>query len=159
MTRILSTVLLSLLAVSASATDRFAREPEQISIATTGRITKIDARNKTFKVRGSDGQGLSVRNMPQNISGMMQGMKQRVSVTLPGGITIALPGRSGKTGSSPAEETRSLDEFTVIVTKETVLEDGGEPIGFQDFKTGDTISIHGELSGATVTASRVAKWF
>ena len=77
----------------AIAADRFARDPEQISIATTGRIVKIDAKNKTFKVRGSDGQSLSVRNVSQNVSQMMQGLKQHMGVTLPGGITIALPGR------------------------------------------------------------------
>ena len=159
MNRILATVLLSCLAVSASATDRFAPDPEQMPIATTGRIVKIDSRNKTFKVRGSENQGLSVRNMPQNISGMMQGVKQRISVTLPGGITIALPGRGAKTPSKPAEEANNLEEFTVVVTRKTVLDDGGEPVGFEDFKIGETISIHGELNGTTLTASRVAKWF
>jgi hypothetical protein len=160
MNRILCTAFLFLLAGSASATDRFARDPEQISIATTGRIVKVDAKNRTFRVRSSDGQSLSVRNMSQNVSGMMQGVRQRISVTLPGGITIALPGRGSRAPSSkPAEDINSLDEYTVTVTKDTLFQDGDETLRFEDFRTGETISIHGVLVGSTVTASRIAKWF
>src|SRR2546422_47712 len=63
---ILSSAMLLLLAISANAADRFARDPEQISIATTGRIVKVDAKNKTFKIRGSDPQTLSVRKESQS---------------------------------------------------------------------------------------------
>jgi len=158
MNRILSSAILLLLAMSASAADRFARDPEQISIATTGRIVKIDLKNKTLKVRGSDGQGLSVRNVHQNLSQMMVGLKQRIGVMLPGGITIALPGRTAKTPSKQAEDINSLEEYTVVVTHDTVFQDGAEYIEFDDFRTGETISIHGSLDGNTLTASRIAKW-
>jgi hypothetical protein len=151
--------MLLLLAVSGSAADRFARDPEQISIATTGRIVRIDAKNKTLKVRGSDPQTLSVRNVSQNLSQMMQGLKQRIGVTLPGGITIALPGHGTKTPSKPADDAaNNLEEYTVVVTNDTIFQDGGENIRFEDFRAGETISIHGLLNGNTVTASRIAKW-
>ncbi|PYS42771.1 MAG: hypothetical protein DMG14_02930 [Acidobacteria bacterium] len=156
---ILSSAMLLLLAISANAADRFARDPEQISIATTGRIVKVDAKNKTFKIRGSDPQTLSVRNVSQNLSQMVQGLKQRIGVTLPGGITIALPGHGGKSPAKPgADAGNNLEEYTVAITKDTVFQDGGEYIRFEDFRAGETISIHGLLNGNTVTASRIAKW-
>ena len=141
--------------MSASAADRFAREPEQISIATTGRIVKIDLKNRTLRVRGSDGQSLSVRNAHQNLSQMMVGLKQRIGVTLPGGITIALPGRTAKT---PTKQDNNLEEYTVVVTSDTVFQDGAEYVEFGDFRIGETISIHGSLDGNILTASRIAKW-
>ena len=89
----------------------------------------------------------------------MLGLKQRIGVTLPGGITIALPGRGGKNPTKPADDTgNNLDEFTVVVTKDTVFQDGGENIRFEDFRNGETISVHGALNGNILTASRIAKW-
>ena len=38
------------------------------------------------------------------------------------------------------------------------IEDGGDSIRLEDFKAGETISIHGSLTGTTLTASRIAKW-
>ena len=156
MNRILSIVLLLFAATAASATDRFARDPEQISIATTGRIIKMDLKSKTLRVRGSDSQ-----NLPpiRNISQMMQGLKQRIGFTLPGGINIGLPGRNGKSAPKPSTDAvNSLDEYTVIITKDTQIQDGSDTIRLEDFKTGETISIHGTLSGRLLTASRIAKW-
>lgn len=160
MNRLLSAAMMLFLAASASGADRFARDPEQISIATTGRITKIDLKSKTIKVRGSDVQTLSIRSVSQNFAQMMQGLKQRIGVTLPGGITIALPGRNNKNASKPAEQkSNNLEEYTVVVTDETIFQDGGESLRFEDFRSGEMISIHGDLSGSTLTASRIAKWF
>jgi len=154
--------MLLFLAISANAADRFATETEQTSIATTARIVKIDQKNKTLRVRASDGQMLSVRNVHQNISQMMQGLKQRIGVTLPGGITIAFPGHSGRPTISkpPADDTPTNNamEYSVVTTKDTVFADGGENIRFEDFKTGETVSIHGSLNGSTLTATRIAKW-
>jgi len=148
------------MALSASAADRFARDPEQTSVATTGRIVKVDQKSRTLKVRGSDGQSLSIRSVSQSVSQMMQGLKQRMGVTLPGGITISLPGRGGKNTSKPgADSTNNLEEYTVVTSKDTVFQDGGDSIRFEDFKTGETISIQGVLNGSILTASRVAKWF
>jgi hypothetical protein len=147
-----------LLAISGSAADRFARDPEQVTVATTGRIMKIDLKGKTLKVRGADAQSLSVRNVSQNLSQMMQGLKQHIGVTLPGGITIALPGRGKAASKSPQETVNTLEEYTVVLTKDTVFQDGGETLRLEDFKTGETISIHGVLNGTVLTASRIAKW-
>jgi hypothetical protein len=159
MNRIVCSATLFLLAVSASAADRFFPDPEKVSIATTGRIIKIDFRKRTLRVRASDAPSLSVRNVPQNLSQMMLGLKQRIGVTLPGGITIALPGHSGKTPSNPPEEaTNSLDEYTVVVTKDTVFQDGADDIDLEDFHSGEVISIHGVLNDKVLTASRIAKW-
>jgi hypothetical protein len=52
----------------------------------------------------------------------------------------------------------SLNEFTVVTTADTLFQDGADRIEFVDFKTGETISIHGQLKGSILTASRVAKW-
>jgi hypothetical protein len=161
MNRILSIAIVFLAAISANGADRFAREPEGIQISTTGRIVKIDFKNKTIRMRGSDGQAISVHNVTQNISLWMQGVKQRVGgVTLPGGITIALPGRNGKNPPSKttAEPTNNLEEYTVVITKDTVFQDGGDSIRLEDFRAGEVISIRGALDGNTLTASRIAKW-
>jgi hypothetical protein len=146
-----------LVAASAGATDRFARDPDQITIATTGRILKVDLKTRTLKMRGSDQTFPSIRNVSQNFTQMVQGLKQHIGVTLPGGITIALPGH--KTPVKSAAETNNLDDYIVVVTRDTVIQDGSESIRLEDFKTGETISIHGVLSGSTVTATRIAKWF
>ena len=164
MNRILSIAIVFLVAISASANgaDRFARESEGTQISTTGRIVKIDFKNKTIRMRGSDGQTISVRNVSQNISQWMQGVKQKVGVTLPGGITIALPGRNTKNPTKPTAEssvTNNLEEYTVVVTKDTVFQDGSDPLRLEDFRAGETISIRGALDGSTLTASRIAKWF
>ena len=147
-----------LLAMSAGAADRFAQDPEHTSIATTGRILKIDMKNRTLKVRGSDSQSLAVRNSSQNLSQTLRGLRQRIGVTLPGGITIALPGHGGKGPSKPAEDINNLDEYTVVITDDTVFQDGGDEIRFEDFRTGETISIHGVINGNIIRASRIAKW-
>ena len=109
-------------------------------------------------MRGSDSPGLSIRSMSQNLAQMVQGVR-RIGITLPGGITIALPG-SGKNSPRPAaQDSNSLEEYTVVVVEDTVFQDGSDPIRFEDFKNGEVISIHGSLTGQTVTASRIAKWF
>jgi hypothetical protein len=161
MTRVLPLALVLLFTMSAGATDRYARDPEQTSLATTGRIVKIDTKNRILKVRASDGQALSLRSVSQNFTQMMQGLRQHIGVTLPGGLTISLPGRVRNTTKTPeAKETKdSPGEYTVVTTDETLFQDGGETIRFEDFKNGETISIHGVLSGSTLTASRIAKWF
>jgi hypothetical protein len=51
-----------------------------------------------------------------------------------------------------------LDEFIVVTTTDTLFQDGADPIRFEDFKLGDTISVHGKLRGSVLRASRVAKW-
>jgi hypothetical protein len=160
MNLILSSVILSVLTI-ANAPDRFQEEPEQVSIATTGRIVKIDAKNNRLKVRVSEGQALTVRNVSQNLTQVMQNLKQRIGVTLPGGITISLPGRNGKTPTKSPDEAvaRDVDEYTVILTRDTVFQDGAETLRLEDFKTGETISIHGLVTGDTITAARIAKWF
>jgi hypothetical protein len=153
MKRILSIVIPLLVAISASGADRLVRDPERISIATTGRIMRLDLKSRTLKVRGSDNQ--SVRNISQ----MMHSLKQRIGITLPGGIAIGLPGRNGKNSSKPAGDAmKNLDEYTVVITDDTVIQDGGETIRLQDFKVGETISIHGLLLDDVLTASRIAKW-
>jgi hypothetical protein len=145
--------------MSAGATDRFASDPEHVSIATTGRILKIDLKNRTLRVRGADGQSLTVRNSSsQSLSQTLRGVRQRIGVTLPGGITISLPGRGPKGPSKPAEDGPNLEEYTVVVTEDTVIQDGSDNIRLEDFRTGETISIHGVVNGNIVRASRIAKW-
>jgi predicted lipoprotein len=51
-----------------------------------------------------------------------------------------------------------LDDYIVVTTSGTVFQDGGDNIRFEDFKNGETVSIHGSLKGSVLTASRLAKW-
>src|SRR5262245_58786559 len=110
MNRFLCIAMVLVGALYASAADRFAPDPEEISIATTGRILKIDLKNNTLRVRGSDGQNLSIRSVSQNFTQMVQGLT-RINVTLPGGITIALLGRGKNTSRTSKEPSGNLDEY------------------------------------------------
>jgi hypothetical protein len=153
MNRIVSTLSALLLAITASAADRFSPDPEQITIATTGRIMKLDIKNKTLKVRGSD-PGMASVTQTQGTS-----LIQRLGLSFPRSIRIDLPGLNGKRPPKATPESEnSLEEYTVIVTDDTLIQDGSDPIRLEDFKVGETISIHGVLRGKTLTASRVAKW-
>jgi hypothetical protein len=96
---------------------------------------------------------------------MRESLWQRIGVRMPnmrmpGGISISLPGRATKV---PAAKTtpdvaNNLNEYTVVTSNDTVFQDGIDSLRFEDFKSGETISIHGLLSGSTLTASRIAKW-
>jgi hypothetical protein len=160
MNRILSIAVVLLVTASAFATDRFNRDPEQMSIATTGRIVKIDAKNRTMKVRGSEGPTTRNAVPPE----MRESLWQRIGVKMPnmrmpGGISISLPGRATKVpAAKPAPDGTNLNEYTVATSSDTVFQDGIDSLRFEDFKSGETISIHGLLSGSTLTASRIAKW-
>jgi len=159
MIRIISVAAGLLIAVTSFASGRFNLFPEQTSIATTGQIIKIDARARTMVVRSSDAP--IVRELP-GMKQTWQASGSRIPViALPGGITIPLPGRNGRTTpqtpqSRPAPETRT--ELTIVTTTDTEFQDGADPIRFDDFKKGETISIHGQLTGTVLTASRIAKW-
>ena len=158
MNRVPLLALVFLVTVSAAAADRSARDPEHVRIATTGRIVKIDTKNKTFKVRTADGQNLSLRAVSQNFAQMVQGLSH-IGVTLPGGITISLPGRTKSVQKTPDTKDNNAGEYTVVTTENTSFQDGSETLRFEDFRNGETISIHGVVDGSTVTASRIAKWF
>jgi hypothetical protein len=114
MNRIVSLVVVLLVAISLFATDRVSRKP--MFIATTGRIIKINAKARTMIVQGS--AGLAVRT----------------------------------------SDVACRDEYTVVTSSDTIFQDGGDSIRFDDFKNNDMISIQGLLTGTTLTASRVAKW-
>jgi hypothetical protein len=73
-------------------------------------------------------------------------------IGFPGGIAVPLPTSFSKPAAG------CLNEYTLVTTNETVFQDGAVPIRFDDFKTGETVSIHGVLNGAVLTASRLAKW-
>jgi hypothetical protein len=74
-------------------------------------------------------------------------------------VSNSLPLRTG--GEAQAKSTSSVRnayEYTVVTTGDTVFQDGVDAIRFEDFKSGETISIHGVLKGTTLTAFRLAKW-
>jgi len=157
MNRILSIALLLVLTMPVLATDRFNQDPERLSIATTGRIVRVDLKARSLKVRGSDGP------TTRNVADMKESLWQRLGVRMPAvrvpGITISLPGRTAKTAAAkPVPDTFNLNEFTVLTTDDTVFQDGIDPLRFEDFRSGETISIHGVLNGSTLKASRIAKW-
>jgi len=135
----------------AAAADQDRLTGDGMFIATTGRIVLIDLKTKTLKVRGSDNQStpLFARTKTQTPSPL---------ISLPGGFTIHIPHRIERIPSKTAGSQLHPDEYTVVVTSKTVIQDGADCIRLQDFTQGETISIHGVFNGNTLTASKIAKW-
>jgi hypothetical protein len=143
-------VLFLFAAVFAKAADPHRLAPDGTFIATTGRIVMIDLKNKTLRVRASDDQ------FAQNFLESKQRDSSLV-ITLPGGRTISVPQRTAK-HPSEISTTPNANEYAVVITRKTVLQDGAESLTLEDFTVGETISIHGWYTGNTLTASRIAKW-
>jgi hypothetical protein len=161
MNRILSIAILLLVTASAFATDRFNnvnnQDLRQTPIATTGRILRIDLKNRTLKVRGAESQ--SLRNVPEIKESLWQRLSARMPSVRKPSIAIALPGHNSRSSSAKsATDNQPPNEFMVVTADDTVFQDGVETLRLEDFRAGETISIHGVLSGSTVNASRIAKW-
>lgn len=120
--------------LSLFASARSNADSERNPIATTARIIKINAKTKTMVVRSEVPADAAPQRVEFRVPGMM----------IPGGISIAVPAKTW--------------DYTVVTTSETAFQDGIDALRFEDFKSGETISIHGVLSGKTLTATRVAKW-
>ena len=112
-------VLFLLGGVFAKAADRHRLASDGTFIATTGRIVMIDLKNKTLRVRASDDQ--RTQNFLE--------AKQRDSllvITFPGGATINFPQRTAKHPSGASSTTPSPNQYTVVITSKTVIQDGAE---------------------------------
>ena len=117
-------------------------------IATTGRIIKINTRDKTLTVSGpasAAGNNMLPRQRSWHFGIQVPG------ILIPGGLPIPSQSKS-------SANLENRDEYTVLTTTNTVFQDGAEDIRFEDFKSGETVSIHGALKGTTLTAARLAKW-
>ena len=158
MSRVLSIAILLLVTASAYATDRLNQDPRQTPIATTGRIMRMDLKSRTLKVRGAENQ--PARSVPEFKASLWQRIGVKMpNVRMPGRLTINLPGRTPKVpAAKPGSEMFNPNEFLVVTTDNTVFQDGIDPLRLEDFHAGETISIHGVLSGTTLQASRIAKW-
>ena len=137
-----------LVSMSVFASDRPNGERSQV-VATTGRIIKINTKDRTLTVSGP--ASAAANNVLPRQRTWRFGV-QIPGILIPEGLTIPLP----QTKSPSTVERR--DEYTVLTTTDTVFQDGADEIQFQDFKSGETVSIHGALKGTTLTASRLAKW-
>jgi len=143
--------VLAFASLLAAAADQDRLTGDGMFIATTGRIVTIDLQNKLLRVRGSDIE--PARNLIRP--------KHRFStamISLPGGLSIHIPLRVDRNPAKTSANTPNLDEYTVVITGKTLIQDGGDPIRLEDFGEGETISIHGVLNGNTLTASRISKW-
>lgn len=159
MNRILSIAILMLVTASGFAMDRFNQDPPQTPIATTGRILRVDLKSRTLKVRSSESQA---RLTPDIIK---ESLWQRISGKVPSvrmpSIAILLTGRSARNSSvrlGPDGANVGPNEFFVLTNDDTIYQDGVDPLHLEDFHAGETISIHGMLTGSTLHASRIAKW-
>jgi hypothetical protein len=135
----------------AAAADRDRPAGDGMFIATTGRIVSIDLKNRMLRVRGSDSE------QPRNFAQAKPHVSSPV-ITLPGGLNIHIPVRVERPAPKTTAGTPHLDEYTVVITSKTLIQDGGEAIRLEDFSEGEIISIHGVLNGNTLTASRISKW-
>lgn len=138
----------SLLAVAA---DQNRLAGDGMFIATTGRIVSIDLQNKLLRVRGSDIEPARNLLRPKHHFAV-------TTISLPGGFNIHIPVRVERNSAKTSANTPNLDEYTVVINSNTLIQDGGDPIRLEDFSEGETISIHGVLNGSMLTASRISKW-
>src|SRR5215471_2168622 len=107
MSRFIPVAIGLLLAVSVFATDKFNTDHEQFSIATTGRIVRINAKTRTMTIRSSDtapAPSVPSLNLPR--------------LVFAGGIGITFPTPSPKPAAS------RLYEFTLVTTNDTAFQDG-----------------------------------
>lgn len=133
--------------MSVFASDRPNGERSKV-IATTGRIVKINTRDKTLTVSGqasAAGTNMLPRQRSWHFGIQVPG------ILIPGGLPIPSQPKS-------SANLEKRDEYTVLTTTNTVFQDGADDIRFEDFKSGETVSIHGALKGTTLTATRLAKW-
>jgi len=104
-------------ALVASAADGNRQASAGMVIATTGRIMTIDLQNRTFRVRGSDGQA---------ISNLVDWTPKRTvptpAITFPGGVSIHFPGRPAKSPARTNGSTPNLDEYTVVTTGQDIVQ-------------------------------------
>ena len=136
-----------LVSMSVFASDRPNGERSKV-IATTGRIIKINTRDKTLTVSGpASAEGLEYAAQ----TAVVAFWNSSTGILIPGGLPI--PSQSK---SSANLENRY--EYTILTTTNTVFQDGAEDIRFEDFKSGETVWIDGALKGTTLTAARLAKW-
>ena len=87
------------------------------------------------------------------------GQGERWAVALQFEPPGSLPGRNGKSPSKPEnEKVNGPEEYIVVVTKDTIFQDGSDYIELEDFRPGETVSLHGSLKDNILTATRIAKW-
>ncbi len=134
----------------AAAADQDRVAGDGMFIATTGRIVMIDLKNRTLRVRGSGNEGVPMFVKTKSGPSSM--------ITLPGGLTIHIPRRVDRIPPKTTAGALPPNEYTVIVTSKTLIQDGAESVRLEDFREGETISIHGVFKGNTLTASKIAKW-
>jgi hypothetical protein len=137
-----------LTAAASSAADQDRLTGDGMFIATTGRIVAIDLQNRTLRVRGSDSE--PARNLVRTRRHFSPAV-----ITFPGRLSIHIPVR---VASKTSPSLPNLDEYTVVITSKTLIQDGGDPIRLDDFTEGEIVSIHGVLRGNVLTASRLSKW-
>jgi hypothetical protein len=143
--------MFSVINIAAATADQDRPVGDGMFIATTGRILSIDLKTRTIRVRGSDNERTPMfarTKAPVASSG----------ITLPGGFTIHIPRRVDRIPSKTTTSSLGPDEYTVVLTGKTTIQDGADPIRLEDFSAGETISIHGIFSGNTLVASKIAKW-
>jgi hypothetical protein len=140
----------ALTSLLAAAADQGRSTGDGMFIATTGRIVAIDLQNRMLRVRGSDTEPL--RNLIRPKHRFASSM-----ISLPG-LGIHIPLRVDRNPSKTSANTPNLDEYTVVITNQTLIQDGGDPIHLEDFSEGETISIHGVLHRHMLKASRISKW-
>src|SRR5262245_16897594 len=129
MNRFLTIAAVLLLAMSAFATDRFNQDPQQLSVATTARIIKIDAKARTMKVRGAEGSA------PKTAPEFKESLWQRIGVKMPSvkvpSISIALPGKANRTPQIKPDVVANPNEYMILTTNDTAFQDGPDALRFE----------------------------
>jgi hypothetical protein len=129
-------------ATAAYAQTGNSKTTDRAQLLTTGRITKIDTKKRTLKVRTVAEATNTSR--PQS-SGRRGGSGRGGSGRRSGGIGFPIPGGGGRGPStSPKDQGK---EFKVIVTDKTAIKNGAESFSFLNLNVGDRISILGLPKG------------
>jgi len=136
------------------------KDTDRAQLVTTGEITKIDAKKKTFQVKElaqpadngrQDGDSQRRRN-----GGYGGGRRRNGGVGFPGGGGGG-GGRYPSGGGGSGSTTPQPKEYKVWVTKDTVLKLAYSNIEFKDLHVGDRVTISGlpkgnkDLEARTIT--------
>src|SRR5262245_5859744 len=137
--------LLFVLPASPQSKSEQDKTTDRAQVVSTAEITKIDAKKQTVKVKEVVQPTSTGRRTGAGRSGGGAGRRRGGG----GGGGGGFPGGgSGSPGGNGGQTTSQVKQFTVFVTKDTVLKLANADIAFSDLHVGDRVAVSGVPKGS-----------